>query len=90
MTKIYSLVHAQFGTLIVTDSYEARGMTAKDAQNHLSFDYLLANILSLATCLSLGYLSDKVKIYKILNVLNILLLVGTCVEIYRIHWFPID
>ena len=82
--KAYYLLCNQFGTLIVTDSYIARGLPESDAEQHLSFIFLLSSIIGLFWCFFIGYLSDKVKIYQLLNTFNIILLALDGYMIYQI------
>ena len=79
------MVHAQYGTLFVTDSYLARDLTKEDAQKHLSYDFLAANIFALCVSMVIGYLSDKLKISKILNFTNLILVISCGIEVYMIY-----
>ena len=84
--KILSIVSAQYGTMLVTDSYIARDLSKEDAKRHLSYDYLGANILALFATMGAGYLSDKIKISKILDVVNLVAILALSVQVYRIYF----
>ena len=88
--KAYYLLCFQFGTLIVTDSYIARGLPEKDAEQHMSFVFLLSNIIGFFWCFFIGYLSDKVKIYKLLNTFNFILLAIDGYIIYQVVFGGIE
>lgn len=46
-------------------------MTEKDAQKHLSIVMLFANILAGVSCMTIGVLADRVKVFKVLCFNNI-------------------
>lgn len=56
------------------DSYDQKpGKSKKDARNHLSLLFLLGNLISMVSCLAIGFLSDRIKIYKLMNLLNVVM-----------------
>ena len=63
----------QFGSIVVTDSFEARGLTRQDAQRHLSTVFLIGNLGGAAFAFFIGWLSDKVGNYRLLNLMNFLM-----------------
>ena len=79
--KLQSICCNQYGTIVITDSFIARGLTENDAKSHLSVVMLLANILAGVTCFGIGFVADKVSSYKILTINNIFV---SCVDLAMI------
>jgi hypothetical protein len=83
--KILAICVTQFGTILVSDSYESQGLPDSDAQDHLSTLFLVGNLISMFMTLSLGFLSDRVKIYVLITLLNILVVSASALIIYDIY-----
>lgn len=84
VAKVSAIILNTYGTLVLTDSYKARGLTEQDAKDHLSVIFLIGNILSCFSCLLFGYLSDYIKIYKLSIVINIIILTFFILLVYTI------
>jgi hypothetical protein len=72
--KTGSISMSQYGTIMMTEVYEQRGLTKQDAENHLSTLNLFANVLALVSVLFFGYLSRVVALSKLLVFISVLIL----------------
>ena len=70
--------------MYLTNIYENTGRTDSDAQDVIGTLNLVANIASMLTCMVLGPLADRCKIFKLMLVVNLLVILGTAGMIYDI------
>jgi MFS family permease len=82
--KTTTIALQSFGTILYTDSYAAQGLSKQDAKHHLSLLFLVSNMLSVITGLIFGYLSDKIKIYKLIQIVNFILMASLSMLIQQI------
>lgn len=83
--KLQSILCNQFGTIIITDSYLARGLKKDDAQDKLSVIFLVSNVMSAVVCLGVGPCSDKFKSYKLLFITTTLLGIFSAIMVVNIN-----
>lgn len=70
--------------MYLTNIYENTGRTDSDAQDVIGTLNLVANIVSMLTCMVLGPLADRCKIFKLMLMVNFLAILGTAGMIYDI------
>ena len=79
--KTTTIALQSFGTILYTDSFTAQGLSIQDAKHHLSLLFLISNFLSVITGLLFGYLSDKIKIHKLIQIVNLLVMASLSILI---------
>ena len=82
--KVLSLSLNQFGSIIVTNDYKNKGLPDDDARNHLSLLFLLDNLLSIPCSFGIGYLTDRIKSFKLLFITSSLTLFVSILMIIEI------
>jgi len=82
--KIVAVSLSSFATMYLTNVYENTGRTDSDAQDVIGTLNLVANIISMLTCMVLGPLADRWKIFKLMLAVNLLVILGTAGMIYDI------
>jgi len=94
VVKIESIALNQYGTLLISDSYAARGLPESEATNqardHLSILFLIANLITMVSCILLGYLSDRVKIYKLMMIVNFFVVLFMVLLVYDVAKNPLE
>ena len=63
-----------YGSMLMEECYKMQGKPASDALDRLANNTLYAALIAPVCFFGIGYLSDKVKIWKIISVLSILLI----------------
>jgi len=71
--------------LLVTDCYEQRGRPSTEAEDHLSLIFLLGNLASCIAVLLVGYLGDKIRLWKLFTAVNLLLLISYSILLRQIR-----
>lgn len=84
VSKSCAIILNQFGTLLIQDSYTAKGKSKDEARSHLSILFLVANIISMFSCLLVGYYSDRIRIYYLIIGTSILLVLFFAILVYDV------
>ena len=72
--KVLLIANIQFGTLLVKQIMDENGHSVTEAEDLLSWINLASNLLGLVISFSMGLLSDKIAIYKLMTFINIIVL----------------
>ena len=76
-----------FGSLLIRDVYQLQGLHQREAERHLSLLFIAANCLCLVSSLFVGWLSDRVRLYKLILVANFGILASGWLMLYAIYIF---
>ena len=74
-------VNAQFGVYLINDVYDKGGLSNKQAENHISALLLYGNIMNLVMVVFVGYLSDAMKLWKVLSIVNFFMCIAMAIMI---------
>lgn len=82
--KTGSISMSQFGTILMTDVFDKRGLTKQDAEDHLSKLNLYVNMLALSAVLFFGWISRKVALSTLLVLISFMILAFYSLLLYDV------
>jgi hypothetical protein len=82
-SHVTSICYNTYGSLTILKCY---GDDRKDeAENHISFLYLYSNVIAPFIFLLMGYSSDRIKIWKLLSLVNLFCGGSQILMIYNLY-----
>lgn len=84
ITLIYLLMFTQ-GTMIILDCYAIQGKQKSDAENRISIISVCANVLVVIAALSVGAISNRVKLWKMLLLLKLIVVIFFSLMLYDMN-----
>jgi len=75
---------SRYGTLLIEDCGTDKKLPKSKAKDHIAFLNLFGDLLCAAAYFFIGYISDHVKIWKLVTILNIVVIAFFCVLLYTL------